>query len=87
MKGPWILRFHPSTADRAIWPLSDMIGCWATIEGGGMIAGVAPGLCRLDFGLPAPEPLRTFVYGPENIASLGILGDGKAHTDDNFCAG
>lgn len=87
IKNPAILRLDPSTGERAIWPLSEMIGCCAPLAGGGMVAGMASGLYRLKLGPPGTEPSRSLVHCPKHHATSDRFNDGKAHPDGSFWAG
>lgn len=87
IKDPAILRLIPATGERAIWPVSEMIGCCAPVVGGGMIAGMASGLYLLELGQPGTEPVRSLVHRPEHHRPADRFNDGKAHPDGSFWAG
>lgn len=87
IKEPALLRLDPKNGDQAIWPLPEMIGCCAPIAGGGLIAGLASGLHRLDCGPPGQSPVMQMLARPDGHGPLDRFNDGKAHPDGSFWAG
>lgn len=87
VKDPAILRLTPSTGDKTVWPVPEMIGCCAPMVDGYMIAGMASGLYRLKLGPPGVEPSLTLLHRPCAHGASDRFNDGKVHPDGSFWAG
>ncbi|MDQ0394894.1 SMP-30/gluconolactonase/LRE family protein [Labrys monachus] len=84
MAAPSLIRLHPETGEKTVWPMPEAIGSFALCETDGKaIVALAGGLFILDLGSGA---LRLFAR-PEPEGSENRLNDGKASPEGRFWVG
>lgn len=87
IKDPAILRLDPVSECTTIWPMPEMIGCFAPVKGGGLICAFASGVYHVELGLPGEIPDRKLLFRPDAYGAGDRFNDGKVHPDGSFWVG